>query len=67
MTGEVMRFSVTAMATNGRLPTVEALENEGDTPPQEKNVLNDMRSLRSALEFFNPGTGPFAKDVEQKM
>lgn len=57
MTGELMRFAITAMATSGELPE----SGEGRT------VLDDMRAMRSALESMEAGTGPFAKDVEKKM
>lgn len=72
MTGELMRFSITAMATNGSLPTIPADSSDemSDETVQagDRSVLNDMRSLRSALEALNTGNyGPFAKDCEKKM
>ena len=72
MTGELMRFAITAMATNGSLPTISSLEEpeaaESGTPSRsERNVLTDMRELRSALESLDCGLGPFAKDVDKKM
>ena len=73
MTGELMKFAITAMATNGSLPTV-SLSGDGTdtgkitpTPSVQRNVLTDMRNLRSALESLDAGTGPFAKDEEKKM
>lgn len=72
MTGELMRFAITTMATSGALPSTG--HHEGSTAPagtlsahQQRNVLTDMRNLRSALESLNAGTGPFAKDAEKKM
>jgi predicted translin family RNA/ssDNA-binding protein len=58
MTGELMRFAITTMATNGALPTI---------PGTNRNVLTDMRELRSALESLDVGFGPFASDVDKKM
>lgn len=72
MTGELMKFSITAMATNGSLPTIKS-EGEAqamDVPSQTANqrtVLTDMRNLRAALESLDCGFGPFPKDVEKKM
>lgn len=60
MTGELMRFAITAMATKGALPAVSVVEGD-------RNVLHDMRALRTALEALEFGHGPFAKDVSRKM
>ncbi|KAK3117655.1 hypothetical protein LTR53_000783 [Teratosphaeriaceae sp. CCFEE 6253] len=73
MTGELMRFAITAMATSGELPSISA--SEPDTMDVDaggssgaRNVLTDMRGLRAALEGVNVGGyGSFAKDVGQKM
>lgn len=65
MTGELMRFAITTMATGGALPGVTS-ENAGSTV-SERNVLHDLRALRSALESLNAGQGPFAKEAEKKM
>ena len=70
MTGELMKFAITAMATNGALPTiissrVDATE-ESRTHSTQRDVLTDMRGLRSALESLDAGTGPFAREVEKK-
>ena len=69
MTGELMRFAITAMATRGSLPTMsdESTANPTLTPMSQRNVLTDMRALRSGLESIDPGSGPFAKDVEKKL
>ncbi|TKA32457.1 hypothetical protein B0A50_01565 [Salinomyces thailandicus] len=79
MTGELMRFAITAMATQG-LPTIPleaddpnadaagAIEVDSSVPVAgQRNVLTDMRLLRSALEGIDAGSGPFAKDAEKKM
>lgn len=65
MTGELMKFAITAMATNGALPAIESKESASGTASQ-RNLLTDMRDLRSALESLDGGFGPFAKDVDKK-
>ena len=93
MTGELMRFAITAMATSGELPSPEpSVESEaqGDGPSAAKvaksavgdamevdaaastaapkrNILTDLRQLRSALESLNTsGTGSFGKEADKK-
>jgi hypothetical protein len=94
MTGELMRFAITAMATSGELPSSEpeseaskdgnpaalkaAKSEEGDamevdaaaatgTATSNRNILTDLRQLRSALESLNTsGTGPFGKEADKK-
>jgi hypothetical protein len=69
MTGELMRFAITAMAMNGALPspsptsTAPAPNSTSDAmqidPPQsqqqqaQRTILTDLRQLRSALESLN--------------
>ncbi|KAL2352986.1 Translin [Cryomyces antarcticus] len=82
MTGELMRFAITAMATNGELPgkesrnkpfpnsaddmDVDAIEMPAATLPQ-RNVLADLRQLRSCLEGLDVGgNGRLARDMEKK-
>ncbi|TKA79129.1 hypothetical protein B0A55_02419 [Friedmanniomyces simplex] len=74
MTGELMRFAITAMATSGELPTItspssssDAMDVDGGGGRQQRNVLIDMRGLRAALEGLDTGFGPFAKDASMKM
>lgn len=71
MTGELMKFAITAMATNGELPAISSVPgdsfNGSSGATTQRNVLTDMRGLRAALEGLNVGYGPFAKDVEKKM
>jgi hypothetical protein len=70
-----MRFSITTMATDGKLPSVESTEDADkmDVDAQAGNsshrdVLTDLRSLRSELEGLNVGFGSsFARDVDKKM
>ncbi|KAK1073741.1 hypothetical protein LTR12_012122 [Friedmanniomyces endolithicus] len=72
MTGELMRFAITAMATSGELPSIgtpssdDAMDVEG-AARQQRNVLTDMRGLRAALEGLDTGFGPLAKDASMKM
>lgn len=74
MTGELMKFAITAMATSGTLPTPstssdapQKVEADADVASDKRNVLTDLRELRSALEALDPGLGPFAKEAEKKM
>lgn len=80
MTGELMRFAITTMATEGKLPAIESVEESDsmnvDMPAQtisssssgKRDVLMDLRSLRAELEALNVGKGSsFARDVEKKM
>lgn len=62
MTGELMRFAITAMATNGALPGI----SEDSQNANQRSVLTDMRALRSALEAVN-AQGPLGKDIGKKM
>ena len=67
MTGELMRLAITAMAIDGTLPTVsEENANSSQLTVSERNVLTDMRALRSGLESIDSGSGPFAKESEKK-
>jgi predicted translin family RNA/ssDNA-binding protein len=77
MTGELMRFSITTMATDGKLPSVESSEDAASADKMDvdtqagnshRDVLTDLRSLRSELEGLNVGFGSsFARDVDKKM
>nr|XP_023908594.1 translin-associated protein X-like [Quercus suber] len=65
MTGELMRFAVTAMATSQTLPSPSPTT---DSSPGQRTILTDMRTLRAALERldFTASGGPLARDVEKK-
>lgn len=69
MTGELMRFAITTMATEGQLPSIASDDSmDVDTAGHKRDVLTDLRALRAALEKLNVGRGsPFAKDVDKKM
>ena len=71
MTGELMKFAITAMATNGSLPTIQMdadsdMADETSPTATQRSVLTDMRNLRAALESIDAGTGPFAWNVGNK-
>jgi predicted translin family RNA/ssDNA-binding protein len=71
MTGELMKFAITAMATSGSLPSINGANTTGPADVvapagTQRNVLTDMRNLRAALESLDTCTGPFAKDVDKK-
>jgi hypothetical protein len=73
MTGELMRFAITAMATSGSLPTIlqasetSTVGESAISAANQRNILTDMRALRAGLESLNVGFGPFAKEVDKKM
>lgn len=72
MTGELMKFAITAMATSGSLPAIKSEDatgpiSGGTHTETQRNVLTDMRNLRAALESLDVGSGPFARDVDKKM
>lgn len=77
MTGELMRFAITAMATSGALPRPEGAGGSGSdamdvdsasaSAASQRTILTDLRQLRSALESLNTsGTGPFGKEADKK-
>ncbi|KAK8169274.1 Translin [Phyllosticta citrichinensis] len=78
MIGELMRFSITAMATSGALPGGQArrqarpeeddmdVDSPAATTPQ-RNVLDDMRDLRTLLEGLDIADRKFSDDVDRKM
>lgn len=72
MTGELMRFAITAMATSGSLPSplqqfADTMDVDHSAKASDRNILTDMRALRSSLEELNTAGGPFARDVDKKM
>jgi len=66
LVGELMRFAITTMATTGTLPA----SNEDDDEAGKRDILMDMRSLRTCFQALDTttcgGTG-LGKDVEKKM
>lgn len=68
MVGELMRFAITTMATNGSLPGSSTVKTTN--PGGERNILIDLRSLRSSFERLDTtscGRSGLGKDVEKKM
>ena len=66
LVGELMRFAITAMATNGSLPGSEKSEDSAE----ERDILMDLRSLRrsfQALDTASCGDTGLGRDVEKKM
>ena len=66
MVGELMRFSITTMATNGELPAGKPQDDAIDVDEEPRTVLSDLRALRLQLEMFEPPDGKFASDVRKK-
>lgn len=58
MTGELMRFSITYMATNGKLPGGNSLET---------SVLADMQAMRGLLEGMNAHGNRELKEFDSKL
>lgn len=63
LSGELMRFAVTSMATNGVLPRGQEGGSEG------RDILTDLRDLRMAFEsLYSAESGKmFKKEMEKKM
>lgn len=77
-----MRFAVTGMATEGALPRAAAkpddtameIEGGGEAEQEGRDILTDLRSLRTHFEALNTSSldaqgesTPLKKDVERKM
>lgn len=78
MVGELMRFSITTIATSGQLPTskaedVQMADADADDSAQkleveDRDVLTDLRNLRIHLEALDASTdGAFGRDISKKM
>lgn len=68
LVGELMRFAITSMATNGILPrdSAQGSDNEG------RDILSDLRSLRASFETLSTTHGttdesPLQRDLGKKM
>ncbi len=62
LVGELMRFAITSMATNGELPRGE----------DQRDILADLRSLRTQFEALDASHGStdgsfLKRDIEKKM
>jgi len=81
MVGELMRFSITAIATSGKIPTSSSQADpdtqmaDADTEKsiqesesQDRDVLTDLRNLRIYLEKLDASTdGSLGRDISKKM
>jgi len=68
MVGELMRFSITAMATGGQVSKVQAQDHGmSDIEQQPRTVLEDLRELRNHLENLNVSGSSLARDTGKKM
>lgn len=81
MVGELMRFSITAIATSGQLPTstsrpdqdtqmTDASTDISTQGPEmeERDVLTDLRNLRIHLERLDASSdGSIGRDISKKM
>jgi len=61
MTGELMRFAITSIATSGSLPS--------STSEAQRTPLTDLQSFRRLLSMFDYGerAGGFARDSSKKL
>ena len=69
LVGELMRFAITNMATNGTLPRGG---QEHQDSGSERDILMDLRALRTGFESLDTTVGvadgsPMKRDVEKKM
>ena len=62
LVGELMRFAITGMATNGALPRGGAVKGEGGGG-EERDIVGDLRGMRAGFEGLD-GAG---KRAEKKM
>lgn len=65
LSGELMRFAITAIATTGSLPALQASESQ-----IKRTVLTDLRELRSRFELLDTSFCSYrglGKDSEKKM
>lgn len=72
LVGELMRFAITAMATNGSLPGSTPESGEPGAGVSDSNILTDLRSLRTYLEALDTTSSTssgsaLGRDVEKKM
>lgn len=68
MTGELMRFAITAMATGGQISTKQDdMDSNKERLGKSRTVLQDMRELRSCLELLSVSGSSLARDVPKKM
>ncbi|KAL8804287.1 MAG: hypothetical protein Q9182_002652 [Xanthomendoza sp. 2 TL-2023] len=56
LTGELMRFGITGMATTGTLP--RAVAAAGVTGLEGRDILMDLRAIRTSFESLDISSGP---------
>lgn len=73
MVGELMRFSITAMATTGSIPSTSAKMSGTESTKSDnsiknkRTVLSDMRAVRTYLEGVDVDEGPLSREIDKKM
>ncbi|KAK6508677.1 hypothetical protein TWF506_010756 [Arthrobotrys conoides] len=69
MTGEMMRFAITSVATTPLAQLLGAAKDstDGKAISTPQCLLQDLRTLQSALEGLNVGSTAFGKDAEKKL
>lgn len=66
LTGEMMRFSITAIATNGTLPASKSATSTSGG----QTILTDLRDMRTAFEALDVtscGNQGLGRDFDKKM
>ncbi|KAL9630819.1 MAG: hypothetical protein Q9204_004531 [Flavoplaca sp. TL-2023a] len=69
LTGELMRFAITNIATNGTLPRGAATAGEES---EGRDILMDLRAVRTSFETLDTSMGPndysyLKKDIQKKV
>lgn len=69
LVGELMRFAITNMATNGELPRGPSTQGNNE---QGRDILVDLRSMRTQFEGLDTSHGSkdgsvLKRDIEKKM
>lgn len=66
MTGELMRFAITSIATSGSLPSSTSTSTTSSAP---RTPLHDLQHLRQNLSTLDYGSAssPFAREAEKKL
>ena len=72
LVGELMRFAITSMATNGRLPgrdhrSSDTADNMEGLIENRRDIATDLRSLRSCFEAMDTKGSILGRDTEKKM
>lgn len=67
LTGELMRFGITGMATGGTLP-----RGSGNDGNEGRDILADLRSLRTSFESLDTSSSsanwsPLKRDIAKKV